>query len=156
MASVNKVILVGHLGQDPSISNLPNTGAVVAEFSLATSESWKDKNSGEYKSNTEWHKVKIFNERIANFCKEYLHKGMRVYVEGRLQTSTWNDKNGIEKKKTEIVLTAYKGEVVILENKKDSEVAKTHGEQSQYRHTDPQTGGGQTATYDGLDDEVPF
>ncbi|BBI01417.1 single-stranded DNA-binding protein [Buchnera aphidicola (Nipponaphis monzeni)] len=99
---VNKVIIIGHLGQDPEIRYMPN-GSAVTNINLATSEFWKDKNTGEMKERTEWHRVVIFS-KLAEIAKEYLHKGSQVYIEGSLQTRKWQDQNGVERYITEIVV----------------------------------------------------
>ena len=101
--SINKVILVGNLGRDPEVRNTQD-GREIANLAIATSESWKDKNSGERKEKTEWHRVVIFNEGLVKVAKSYLKKGSKVYIEGSLQTRKWTDKDGQEKYSTEIVL----------------------------------------------------
>ncbi|MGL4975946.1 MAG: single-stranded DNA-binding protein, partial [Bosea sp. (in: a-proteobacteria)] len=106
--SVNKVILVGNLGKDPEVRRL-NSGEPVVSLSIATSETWRDKQSGERKEKTEWHKVVIFNENIAKVAEQYLRKGTKVYLEGQLQTRKWADQSGVEKYTTEIVLQRYRG-----------------------------------------------
>lgn len=111
--SVNKVILVGNLGRDPEVRNLPN-GDKVVNLSLATSETWRDRNSGERKEKTEWHRVVIFNENIVKVAEQYLRKGSTIYVEGALQTRKWTDQAGVEKYSTEIVLQKYRGELTML------------------------------------------
>jgi single-strand DNA-binding protein len=111
--SVNKVILVGHLGKDPEARNLQSGGKVV-NLSLATSESWKDKNSGERQEKTEWHRVVIFNDKIGEVAERYLKKGAKVYIEGALQTRKWTDNSGAEKYSTEIVLQKFGGSLVLL------------------------------------------
>lgn len=111
--SVNKVILVGNLGRDPEVRRL-NNGEPVVNLSLATTESWKNKATGERQERTEWHKVVIFNENIAKIAEQYLRKGITVYLEGQLTTRKYTDKDGIEKYSTEIVLQRYRGELTIL------------------------------------------
>src|SRR5690242_13657777 len=113
MSGVNKVILVGNLGKDPEVRRTQGGDAIV-NFSVATSESWKDKNSGERKEKTEWHRVVIFNEHLAKVAESYCRKGTKVYLEGQLATRKWTDKDGIEKFSTEIVLNRFKGELQIL------------------------------------------
>jgi len=112
--SVNKVILVGNLGADPEIRRL-NSGEPVVNIRIATSESWRDKNSGERKEKTEWHNVVIFNEGIAKVAEQYLKKGMKVYVEGSLQTRKWTDQQGNDKYMTEVVLQKFRGELQMLD-----------------------------------------
>ncbi len=134
---VNKVILIGHLGQDPEVKFMPS-GSAVANVSIATTEQWKDKNSGEKQSKTEWHRV-IFFARLAEVVGEYLKKGSQVYVEGRLQTRKWTDKNGVERYTTEIVAN----EMQMLGGK---------GERSAPEDAGTSTGGGE----EFVDSEIPF
>ena len=114
--SVNKVILVGNLGKDPDIRSM-QTGARVANLSIATSENWKDKTSGERKEKTEWHRVVIFNDNLVNVAERYLKKGAKVYIEGQLETRKWTDQSGVEKYSTEVVLRPYRGEITMLDNR---------------------------------------
>ncbi|MBI3451726.1 MAG: single-stranded DNA-binding protein [Rhodospirillales bacterium] len=114
--SVNKVILIGNLGRDPEVRTMQNGGKVV-NLSLATSESWKDKNSGERQEKTEWHRVVIFNERLADVAERYLKKGAKIYVEGQLQTRKWTDQSGQEKYSTEVVLQRFRGELTMLDSR---------------------------------------
>jgi single-strand DNA-binding protein len=143
MASVNKAILVGHLGKDPEI-RATNNGDKIANLSVATSESWRDKASGERKEKTEWHKVVIFNEGLAKLAESYLRKGSKVYLEGALQTRKWTDKDGVEKYSTEIVLQKYRGELVLLDSKGDSDATHSRADRP-----------AETFNAD-LDDEIPF
>jgi single-strand DNA-binding protein len=117
--SVNKVILVGNLGKDPEVRS-SNDGRMIVNLSVATSESWRDKGSGERRERTEWHRVVIFNENAAKVAEAYLKKGSKVYIEGQLQTRKWIDKDGIEKYSTEVVVQAFKGELTMLDGKADS------------------------------------
>jgi len=117
--SVNKVILVGNLGRDPEMRRMPSGDAMV-NLSVATSESWNDKSSGERKEKTEWHRVVIFNPRLAEIAEKYLRKGSKVYLEGQLATRKWTDKDGQEKYSTEVVLNRFRGELVLLEARGDS------------------------------------
>lgn len=119
MFSLNKVSLIGFLGKDPQVIT-SQAGQKVVHLSLATSESWKDKQTGEFKSETQWHKIVIFNERLADVCEKFMRKGSRVFVEGKLTTTTWTDKDGLKHQTPEIVLTKYKGEVLILDQKNDN------------------------------------
>ena len=112
--SVNKVILVGNLGRDPEIRST-NDGTRIANLALATSESWRDRNSGERKERTEWHRVVIFNERLVEIAEKYLRKGSKIYVEGALQTRKWTDNNQQERYSTEIVLQRFRGELTMLD-----------------------------------------
>jgi single-strand DNA-binding protein len=114
MAGVNKVILVGNLGQDPQSRSFQNGGKVV-NLRIATSETWKDRNTGERKERTEWHSVAIFNEGLANTAERYLRKGSKVYIEGALQTRKWQDQNGQDRYTTEIVLQGFNGSMVMLD-----------------------------------------
>jgi single-strand DNA-binding protein len=116
MASVNKVILVGNLGADPEVRKTANGDAVV-NLRVATSESWRDKTSGERKERTEWHKVVIFNENIAKTAEKYLRKGSKVYLEGQLQTRKWQNKDGQDQYTTEVVLQRFRGELVMLDGR---------------------------------------
>ncbi|WP_274628851.1 single-stranded DNA-binding protein [Arvimicrobium flavum] len=112
--SVNKVILVGNLGADPEIRRL-NSGEPVVNLRIATSESWRDKNSGERKEKTEWHSVVIFNDNLAKVAEQYLKKGMKVYIEGQLQTRKWTDQQGQDRYTTEVVLQKFRGELQMLD-----------------------------------------
>ena len=114
--SVNKVILVGNVGRDPEVRRL-NSGDPVASFSVATSETWRDKASGERRERTEWHNVVIFNENLAKIAEQYLKKGSKVYLEGQLQTRKYTDKNGQERQTTEVVLQRYRGELTLLDSR---------------------------------------
>jgi single-strand DNA-binding protein len=140
---INKVILVGHLGQDPEVNYMPS-GSAVANVSIATTESWKDKNSGEKQDRTEWHRV-VFFARLAEIVGEYLRKGSQVYVEGRLQTRKWQDKSGQDRYTTEIVAS----EMQMLGGKGESRSGPYDAGTS--------TGGGDhSGTADGFDDDIPF
>jgi len=114
--SVNKVILVGNLGKDPETNVMPS-GDTVVNLSVATSESWKDKTTGEKKERTEWHRVVIFNQHIAKVVVNYLKQGSKVYIEGQLETRKWTDQSGVEKYSTEVVLRPYSGELTMLDSK---------------------------------------
>ena len=114
--SINKVILVGNLGADPEIRQTKD-GRPIANLSVATGESWKDKNTGERKEKTEWHRVVIFNEGLAKIAEQYLRKGSKVYLEGQLQTRKWQDQNGQDKYTTEVVLQGYNGNLTMLDSR---------------------------------------
>jgi len=114
--SVNKVILVGNLGRDPEIRSFQNGGRV-ANLSVATSENWRDKASGERKERTEWHRVVVFNENLVRLCESYLRKGAKVYVEGQLETRKWQDQGGQERYSTEVVLRPFRGEITMLDSR---------------------------------------
>lgn len=114
--TLNKVILVGNLGKDPEVRFMPD-GSKVTSFSLATGEVWKDKNTGERKEKTEWHRITIFNERLIEIVEKYVRKGTKLYLEGQLQTRGWTDKTGVERYTTEIVLGKFRGDLIILDPK---------------------------------------
>ena len=114
--SVNKVILIGNLGKDPDIRRMPSGDAVV-NFTLATSESWKDKSTGERREKTEWHNVVIFNENLGRIAEQYLKKGAKVYLEGQLQTRKWTDAGGVEKYSTEVVLQGFNSNLTMLDGR---------------------------------------
>jgi single-strand DNA-binding protein len=143
--SVNKVILVGNLGKDPEVRRM-TSGDPVVNLSVATSETWRDKASGERKEKTEWHRVVIFNKNLAEVAEKYLRKGSKVYVEGQLQTRKWTDKDGAEKYSTEVVLQNFRGELTMLDGKNGGEGGGGRG------------AGESPASFqrDELDDEIPF
>jgi len=153
--SVNKVILVGNLGKDPEVRRL-NSGEPVVNLSVATSENWRDKQSGERREKTEWHRVVIFNENLAKVAEQYLKKGAKVYIEGQLQTRKYTDKDGAEKYTTEVVLQKFRGELTMLDGKS--------GGDSSYESESFTSGAGKKRVSDGprekfsadLDDEIPF
>src|SRR5215469_12580464 len=128
--SVNKVILVGNLGKDPEIRTL-QSGTKVANLSVATSETWNDRQSGERKERTEWHRVVIFNDRVADVAERYLKKGAKVYVEGSLQTRKWTDQGGQERYTTEVVIGRFKGELTMLDTRGGGD--SSAGESGGYR-----------------------
>jgi single-strand DNA-binding protein len=143
LSPINKVILVGNLGKDPEIRSTQD-GREIANLSLATAESWKDKSSGERKEKTEWHRVVIFNEGLVKVAKSYLKKGAKVYLEGQLQTRKWTDQSGTEKYSTEVVLAAFGGTLVML----DSKSAASDDSKPAHRAAAPATA--------LIDDEIPF
>ena len=162
--SVNKVILVGNLGKDPEIRTL-NSGDRVANLSLATSETWRDRASGERKERTEWHRVVIFNDNLVKVAESYLKKGSSVYIEGSLQTRKWTDNTGAEKYSTEIVLQKFRGELTMLDGRGDD--AGRGGGDSDGGYSGGGGGGFSSAPRGGgsgpredfsadLDDEIPF
>jgi single-strand DNA-binding protein len=162
--SVNKVILVGNLGKDPEIRTL-NSGDRVANLTLATSESWRDKASGEKKEKTEWHRIVIFNDNLVKVAESYLKKGSTVYIEGSLQTRKWTDNTGVEKYSTEIVLQKFRGELTMLGGRGDGGSADSgYGGDSGYSSGGGGGGGFSRNTSSGpkesfpadLDDEIPF
>jgi single-strand DNA-binding protein len=151
--SVNKVILVGNLGRDPEVRRM-TSGEPIVNLSVATSESWRDKTSGERKERTEWHRVVIFNENLAKVAEQYLRKGSKVYLEGQLATRKWTDKDGVEKYSTEVVLNRFRGELVLLDSRGEGAGAGSGGGQARVS-----SGGSDApATFDRseLDDEIPF
>lgn len=149
MASVNKVSLLGNLGSDPETRSLQNGGQVV-NFRVATSETWKDKNTGERKEKTEWHSVAIFNENLGRVASAYLRKGSKVYLEGQLQTRKWTDQSGMDRYSTEIVLQRYRGELVLLD-RRDGSAAPSP---AAAKVDEGWQGGGSLGQQ--IDDEVPF
>jgi single-strand DNA-binding protein len=146
MAGVNKVILVGNLGKDPDVRRT-TSGDPIVNFTLATSENWRDKTSGERKERTEWHRVVIFNENLAKVAEQYLHKGSKVYIEGQLQTRKWTDKDGNEKYTTEIVLSRFRGELQLLDSR---------GEGAARSPAVAQEGPARSFERAEMDDEIPF
>ncbi|HSE76250.1 MAG TPA: single-stranded DNA-binding protein [Dongiaceae bacterium] len=158
--SVNKVILVGNLGRDPEIRSTQD-GTRVANLSLATSESWRDKNSGERRERTEWHRVVVFNDRIVDVCEKYLKKGSKIYVEGALQTRKWTDQSGAEKYTTEIVLQKFRGELTMLDGRGGGGAGESEdagGGFSDSGSSGPGRMGRAPAGAGGgdLDDDIPF
>ena len=145
--SLNKVTLIGRLGADPEVRRL-NSGDAVVNLRVATSETWKDKNSGERKERTEWHNVVIFNEQLGKVAEAYLRKGSLVYLEGQLQTRKWQDQSGNDRYTTEIVLQRYRGELTMLDGKPDGERQERPSERSGY--AEPRQSPAD------LDDEIPF
>jgi len=157
--SVNKVILVGNLGRDPEIRTTQD-GREIANFTLATSESWKDRNSGERKEKTEWHRVVIFSEGLVGVVKNYLKKGAKVYVEGSLQTRKWTDQSGQEKYTTEVVLQGFGSTLTMLDSKRDGSAANAGGgDSSGYAQNSAPASSAAPAKQPAgelLDDEIPF
>ncbi|MEH6631941.1 MAG: single-stranded DNA-binding protein [Halopseudomonas aestusnigri] len=174
--SVNKVILVGNLGRDPEIRSM-QSGQRVANLNIATSESWKDKSSGERRDKTEWHRVVIFNDRLCDVAEKFLKKGSKVYLEGQLQTRKWTDNSGVEKYTTEIVLQNFRGELTMLDGRNDGQQGGGFGDSSSgdaggfggsgssgggygggFGGGSSQSSGssGGSAPVDDLDDEIPF
>ena len=170
--SVNKVILVGNLGRDPEVRRL-NSGEPVVNLRVATSESWKDKATGERKEKTEWHQVVIFNENLARVAEQYLKKGSKVYLEGQLQTRKWTDQQGVEKYSTEVVLQRFRGELTLLDSRgggagggdQDEEGGGQVRSGGDFGRSSPMErrpapagggGGGGGSRYNDLDDDIPF
>lgn len=124
--SINKVILIGNLGADPEIRSFQN-GGKVCNLRIATSETWKDKNTGERKERTEWHTVAVFQDGLVRVCEQYLRKGSKVYIEGQLQTRKWQDQSGADRYSTEIVLQGFNGTLVMLDGKSDGQPSGGYG-----------------------------
>jgi single-strand DNA-binding protein len=155
--SINKVILVGNLGKDPEV-RATQDGREICSFSIATSEQWKDKQTGERKDKTEWHRIVIFNEGLVRVAKEYLRKGSKVYIEGQLQTRKWTNKEGQEVYSTEVVLQGFSSNLTMLDGKRDGERAAIgggdySGNASYGNSPAPQRA---RAVEAELDDEIPF
>ena len=143
--SLNKVTLIGNLGADPEIKSM-GEAKELATFSLATTDSWKDRATGEKKEKTEWHRIVVFNEGLVNVIKNYVQKGSKLYIEGALQTRKWTDNNGVEKYTTEVVLQNFGGQLILLDSKgsrSDSAPASTGGKSNNFEHSE-------------IDDEIPF
>jgi single-strand DNA-binding protein len=167
--SVNKVILVGNLGRDPEVRHTQD-GQKIVHLALATSERWRDRNTGEQRDRTEWHRVVIFNERLGEVAEKYLSKGRQVYVEGQLQTRKWTDQSGQERYTTEVVLQRFRGELTLLGGRgEDTGAGPADEAQDDWSRAPSQpsrgAGGGgrgggakreQGGSFDDLDDEIPF
>jgi single-strand DNA-binding protein len=160
--SLNKVTLIGNLGRDPEVRSTQD-GMKIVNLSIATSESWKDRNSGERRERTEWHRVVIFNENLGKVAEQYLRKGSKVYLEGALQTRKWTDQNGQDKYTTEVVLQRYRGELTMLDGRGEgggggggygggSDGGYGSGQQQSGGYDAPAPVGGPN----DLDDEIPF
>lgn len=156
--SINKVTLVGNLGRDPEIRHT-NSGQKIVHLSVATSDTWKDK-SGERQERTEWHRVVVFNSNLADFAERFLKKGSKVYVEGALQTRRFTDASGQEKFTTEIVLGAYRGELVMLDGRNTTGESTSFGSEMTTHSSDTLASNGwdtaPTGEAGGFDDEIPF
>jgi single-strand DNA-binding protein len=162
--SVNKVILVGNLGRDPEIRSTQD-GTKVANLSLATSEQWRDRTSGERRERTEWHRVVVFNDKLCEVIEKYLKKGSKVYIEGQLQTRKWTDQSGVEKYTTEVVLQRFRGELTMLDGRQDGSSSGYSEDGGSGGGYGGGSGGGSGGGYGGggsggggsdLDDEIPF
>ena len=161
--SVNKVILVGNLGRDPEVRSTQD-GNKIVNLSLATSERWKDKNSGEQRERTEWHRVVIFNENLGRIAEQYLRKGSTCYIEGQLQTRKWSDQQGVEKYSTEVVLQRFRGELTLLGSRGDtasgmSDSGAFGGGQAGYDQTPSVIGQASPPPMrnaNEIDDDIPF
>ena len=163
--SVNKVILVGNLGQDPEVRRI-GSGDPVVNLRIATSESWRDKQSGERREKTEWHSVVIFNENLAKVAEQYLRKGAKVYIEGALQTRQWEDQSGQKRYTTEIVLQKFRGDLQMLDTRGGTgggDIEDRSGRGADFGNSGPMSRGGAAASARGgsrlseeMDDEIPF
>ncbi|MEI2804854.1 single-stranded DNA-binding protein [Albidovulum sp.] len=162
--SVNKVILVGNLGRDPEVRSFPN-GGKVCNLRIATSESWRDRNTGERKERTEWHSVAIFNENLAKIAEQYLKKGSKVYVEGQLETRKWQDQSGADRYTTEVVLRQFRGELTLLDGRDgggsggggfEDDRGGYGGSGGSGGSQGGGSGGGSGGGRSDLDDEIPF
>ena len=168
--SVNKVILVGNLGRDPEVRSTQD-GTKIVHLAVATSDRWRDRNTGENRERTEWHRVVIFNERLGEVAEKYLSKGRSVYLEGSLQTRKWTDQSGQERYTTEVVLQRFRGELVLLGGRDESGGAPADDDMGDWGRTPSQpargAGGGgggagparrqqKSDDFDDLDDEIPF
>ena len=150
--SVNKVIIMGNLGKDPEIRNFPN-GGKVCSFSVATSETWRDRNSGEKQERTQWHNISILSEPLVNIAERFLKKGSKVYLEGQLETRKWQDNSGADRYSTEIVLRPYKGEITLIDNKTDNNITNETNSETQINQiSDTNT----NLNAEEFDDEIPF
>ena len=159
--SVNKVILVGNLGRDPEVRHTQD-GSKVVHLSVATSESWKDRGSGERKERTEWHRVVIFNDRVGEIAERYLRKGSKVYLEGALQSRKWTGQDGQERYTTEVVLGRFRGELTLLDARGEGAASGYGGGEPAYEPMGGGGGGGRAGRTDpagpapDFDDEIPF
>ena len=164
--SVNKVILIGNLGRDPEIKQMPS-GSSLANLSIATSETWRDKASGERKEKTEWHRVVIFNEGLCKVAEQYLKKGAKVYIEGALQTRKWTDQSGVEKYSTEVVLQGFNSTLTMLDGGRGGAGGSFGGDESgggDFGVGGPSSApprravaaGGGAARNSDMDDDIPF
>jgi single-strand DNA-binding protein len=175
--SVNKVILVGNLGRDPEVRRTGN-GDPIVNLRIATSETWRDKQSGERRERTEWHSVVIFNEALGRIAEQYLKKGSKIYIEGQLQTRKWQDQSGADRYSTEVVLQRYRGELTILDSRgggggggdrdEGDGYGRGGGGGDEFGRSSPMenrparagsgggSGGGGGSRYDDLDDDIPF
>lgn len=162
MAGVNKVILVGNIGRDPEV-RYAQSGDKIVNFTMATSESWRDKSSGERRERTEWHRIVIFNQGLCDVAEKYLKKGSKVYVEGQLQTRKWTGNDGVEKYTTEIVLKPFRGEIQMLDTRSgggggssESSAGTSSGDGSHGSFADEGEGSSSGGGGPDFDDEIPF
>jgi single-strand DNA-binding protein len=153
--SVNKVILIGNLGADPEIRHTQD-GRPIVNLRVATTDSWRDKSSGERREKTEWHRVVIFNEGLARIAEQYLRKGSKVYLEGSLQTRKWEDQSGQERYTTEIVLQGFNSSLTMLDGRQREGGMGDSSGSGDFGRTKPLSGGGGQSFNKELDDEIPF
>lgn len=155
--SVNKVIILGNLGRDPEVRNFPNGGKVV-NLRIATSDTWRDRNSGERKERTEWHSVAIFSEPLCKIAEQYLRKGSKVYIEGALETRKWQDQSGNDRYSTEVVLRPYRGELTLLDARGSTGHDDSFGGGYNNSSADagPSQSQHQSSSQNDMDDEIPF
>lgn len=156
--SVNKVILVGHLGQDPDIKHTQDSRKI-ANLSIATSESWRDKNSGERREKTEWHRVVIFSEGLCNVAENYLKKGSKVYIEGKLQTRKWQDQNGSDRYSTEVVLQGYRANLTMLDGRNNGQngSADNNSNNNAFNNQQQNAPNNNAGNFSNdMDDDIPF
>ena len=153
--SVNKVILIGNLGRDPEIRHT-NDGMPIVNLSVATSEQWRDRTSGERRERTEWHRVVIFNERLGEVAQKYLHKGSKVYLEGQLQTRKWTDQQGQDRYSTEVVMQRFRGELTMLDSRGDGGGGGGYDAPGGGSSSGGPASGGPASGGEDLDDEIPF
>ncbi len=154
--SVNKVILIGNLGADPEVRQTQD-GRPIVNLRLATSESWRDKSTGERREKTEWHRVVIFNENLGRIAEQYLKKGSKVYIEGQLQTRKWQDQAGQDRYSTEVVLQQYRGELAMLDSRPRDGMGEGSQRNGDFGRSGPFAGGGKSGSFEKeLDDEIPF
>ncbi len=154
--SVNKVILVGNLGRDPEIRTTQD-GKEIANLTLATSESWRDRNTGERREKTEWHRIVVFNDGLIGVIKNYLHKGSKIYVEGALQTRKWTDQSGVEKYSTEVVLQGFGSTLTMLDSRSSNNNHSEHSSGSSgYSAQNATPAQQKSSAAADLDDEIPF
>jgi single-strand DNA-binding protein len=151
--SVNKVILIGNLGKDPEVRRT-NDGRPIANLSIATSETWRDKTTGERKERTEWHRVVIFNENLAKIAEEYLRKGAKVYLEGQLQTRKWTNQAGVDQYSTEVVLQGFNAVLTMLEGRREEPPPPSEGDYGVQQGASRPAAG--RSLRDDLDDDIPF
>ena len=155
--SLNKVLLIGRLGKDPELREFPS-GGKVCNFSLATSDTWKDSNTGERQERTSWHNIAIYNDRLADIAEQYLRKGSQVYIEGQLETRKWQDQAGNDRYTTEVVLKNYKGELTMLGGRSDESSASSPQQKDLQTFQNTRSDSNEKNSFDpeDLDDEIPF